>query len=263
MFKDFLGKHSNLVLTIGGLALFGAALYLVNRADKKSFSEIDAEVKRRSEEADGTLSEALTKKEIVKMEWKNYIPAAVCVGLGTAAFVSNNKIYEGKLAAVLATYSVAKNEIKEFTEKTTELVGEDKVKEIKSSIIDDHIKKNPPKEKIAEAAPKEEDGEVVRPNEMGDYPFYDAPNDRYFLSTDAKVNTAVNQLCKAQQVEMTITENQLYSLLGLNPTKHGDTEGWDVNKNGWVEVQFGTHVDDTGRTYRSIDYDTELLTDRW
>ena len=112
-------------LAIGGVVLTGI---FTAKATKTALELI--------EEAEEEKRGSLTKKEIVKVAYKPYIPVFI-IGLGSIAnilvlFVSENR----RIAALSAAYGISQLTLTEYKDKIVEMVGAEKAEEIESEIAD-------------------------------------------------------------------------------------------------------------------------------
>lgn len=178
----------------------------------------------------------ITTKEKFKRVWKYYIPPVVMGTATIACTIGAHSISLKRSAALAGAYAIAETSLKEFKDAAQEIVGEEKVKEIKDKIIDDKIKENPPS-----------------PNEvrmLGDDKTlcYDTYSGRYFTSTINDIKTAVNAVNTELFSDLRVSLNDMYYALGLSPVKLGAERGWDFNdaidrrKDFPIEARFTSHL---------------------
>lgn len=94
-------------------------------------------------EAENQKGEELSRVETIVAVAPAYV-APVAVGLATEALIfSANKDATNKILAAGAVATMYKDQLKDFTEKAKEVVGEAKVKDIKDEIGKENLRKDP------------------------------------------------------------------------------------------------------------------------
>ena len=209
-------KSTSGIWLIIGMGLTGVAIFFTAKGTIKSVKQV--------EKAEADLGRKLTKREIVKVTWKNYIPAAgAAVASGVAYFLGHKEHL--KKEAVFATgYAVSQATLNEYQNKTREIVGEEKEKEIRESIAKDRITKS------ESQAPTN----VVYSSGLGDL-FIDDRTGREFISTINRIDAAVNRINRQLMIEMFVPLNDFYYELGLSAVDTDD--GWHVD-DGLIEVNY-------------------------
>lgn len=205
-----LKKYSPVILT--GVSMLGvvATTILGIKATPKALKLIN--------EAEDIKGDKLTKKEIVKVAWKPYIPTAIsCVAtLGT---ILSLHILNAKTQNSLATAYVTLNNIhQEYVAKTKELYGEDADQKIKNAILNDHPI-------------------MFKDLSEGGQLFFDYQSLRYFESSIEEVLKAENDLNAEFAASGTVTMNDFYRLLGLEPLSYANEIGWYDNGT-YFEIKF-------------------------
>lgn len=253
-----ISKNSPTILT--GLAVGGlvTTVILAVKATPTVFSLIDDEVYSRYEESntDETFAEwlgvsksytwedrknILTKKEIVKLTWRYYIPAAA-VGTATIiCIVGANSINLRRNAAIGAVYSLTEAAFKEYKDKVTETLGKGKEQKVRDEIAKDRITNNPPN-----------NSEIIFTGK-GDVLCYDSISGRYFKSDIEKIRKAKNDLNEELLHDMFVSLNDAYYALGLPNTSLGDEMGWNIDK-GQIEFSFSSQLTENGEPCLVLDY---------
>lgn len=252
--KRTLAKHSPEILTGIGIAGMITAVVTAVKATPKAVKLIDDEIKNRTESntpdeegnIDGLVkteneSYKLPVKDTVKTAWKCYIPTAVTIAASTACVVGGSSVNLRRNAALATAYSLSETALKEFKEKTAEIVGEDKEREIKDAVAKGKIEKNPPRT-----------SEVVFTG-TGKVLCYDSITGRYFKSDKETIRKAVNDLNMRLRDEMYVSLNDFYYEIGLKETKFGDLLGWNMDR-GYIDVEYSSQLDDSGTPCLVIDY---------
>lgn len=171
-------------------------------------------------------------KDVIKLTWPCYIPAAAVGTITVACIIGANSINLRRSAALASAYSLTEAAFKEYQAKVVETIGDRKEKEVRDEIAKDRVKKNPPVE-----------GNIIYTGK-GSSLCLDSLSGRYFHSDIEALNKAQNKINKKMLSEMWITQNEWYSELGLEPIKTGETIGW--NTDHLIELSFSAIlVDET------------------
>ena len=189
-------------------------------------------VNRIQQKKEETKHKKLTTKETIDATWKCYVPAACAEILGTACILTGSHIKGQKLAALGTACSMAEGTLREYQGKMKELLGNKKEEEVRNSVIQDRIEKNPP--------PQELIRETVTGH--GDTLFYDVMSGRYFYSDLESLKRAANKLSWHMNngMENYISLNEWYMEIGIESIRIGDMIGWN-SKRGVIEVATTHH----------------------
>lgn len=226
-------KNSPVILTAVGLTGMVTSTVLAVKATPLALDLI--------REAEFEKGEELTKTEIVKTTWKPYMPAVGTAIFSIACIIGANSIHMRRSAALATAYKLSQSALHEFKDKAIEVVGEEKVSEIKQKISQDKVDKDP----VSKT-------EVII-TDKGKTLMYDTISGRYFESDIEEVKKIVNELNRDMLSDMYISLNQFYSAIGLQHTKAGYDLGWQCDK-GLIEVEFGATIADDGRPCITIDF---------
>lgn len=190
----------------------------------------------------------LTRKEIVELTWKQYIPAAgigivsaACIVLGTTKNVKRN-------AALATVYALSENTLKEYQRKTKEIIGEEKAKEIDTEVAKARCKEVP-------VIVEDNDSAYITYTGYGDTLIYDTFSGRYFRSTATAVERAVNQVNKHIFNDYLMTVNDFYNEINVPTIGAGNLIGWKSDKD-MMEISFDSDVDTNGNPYLVLTYVT-------
>jgi len=161
-------------------------------------------------DAEAEKGEKLTVPEVVGATWKCYaLPAAatvIAVGSGWASLHESAK-HNARLATALASGELA---LAEYQQKTREVVGEKKEREIRDEIARD------------KAAKAIEDGTEPYPTGFGEDIFVLAYDGSKFKSTQETNDRAAIAICeRLVGGEMFVEYNELRYEMGLGPTDIG------------------------------------------
>lgn len=232
-----ISKNSPTILT--GMAVAGLVTTVVFaiKATPKALEILDQEKILRKDYDD---DRPITKKDVVKLTWKTYLPTFL-MGTGTiACIVFANKINLRRNAVLASLYGLSETALKEYQNKVIETIGENKERKIKDEIIGDKIKNNPPKESSIILTGK------------GDTLCYDVLSGRYFKSDIENIRKIENETNKRLLSNMWVSLNELYLDLGLPAIDLGRDIGWDVDN--MLEFHFTSKLTEDGKPCLVIDY---------
>ncbi len=191
--------------------------------------------------------EKLTKKEIVKTVWKNYIPTAVFF-VGTASCIISAAILNKKQQTSLASaYALMSASYNKYKNKVKELFGEEAHEKVISEIAAEKAKGN---YISAEAMWQNTTLEFGDDEEEVTFYLADGGEGRYFTSTVNKVLQAEYHLNRNYFLNAcSLTLNDFYELLGIEPTDFGENVGWfldDYSELYWIDFDHYKTVQDGG-----------------
>jgi hypothetical protein len=134
--------------------------------------------------------------------------------------IAGNHVNNKRNAALAAAYTISETALQEYQDKAKEIVGDKKEQQIREAVGKDTVEKTYKKGSTLVSG-------------SGDYRFYDELSGRYFNSTWNKVLKSANELnANAIGGEDTITLNDWYEAIGLDPVELGEERGWSVYNNG-------------------------------
>lgn len=172
---------------------------------------------------------------------KEYAPAFALGVLSMACIVSSHHILSTRNAALVAAYNVVSDEFKSYRREVVKEYGEEKDKEIRlRTRVDDAAEQEAPFEAAGEhEKSKRNVGRYTR--------FFDESSREYVRNADynkafllAQQNSANNQL-KAYGM---LFLNDVYKMLGFDPTPEGSVVGWVYTKENEQFVDFGIYEGD-------------------
>lgn len=250
----FLKDNSPTILTgmsvAGLISTVGLAIKATPKAFaiKNSYQEDIWNVQDQIE--NGDISEESGKKEIRDDKihlaldiCKIYAPAAVSGVVTIACIVGAHSISMKRNAALAALYSISEKSLKEYKDKTKEIVGNSKAEKIEDELIKDKLSKNPlGKEYVIETG----DGDTL---------CYDVYSGRYFKSDIEKIKQAINEFNQAMLYENSMSLNDFYGMLNLKHVRLGDNIGWTVDK--FLEPSFRSSLASDMTPVLVLDYAVE------
>lgn len=219
--ETFCKEKQPTILTVGGaITLLGATVSGI-AATIKSTRMVDAEERR--------LGRRMTKKEIFKLVWKNYIVTAGAATAGTISVVIGQKQNNKRIAFVTAagelatsTASAAINELHEYKKHVAQKIGDEAANDIKKA-VDDKI---------------HADGDKTTNETIKDNVFYIGDKEtsriiyeegitgRRFTARPIDIEKAEVRLTSEMQSRGWINENDIHEALGLSETDNGERNGY-------------------------------------
>lgn len=186
----------------------------------------------------------LTKKEIVQMSWKSYLPSAISFGVSAACLIGANSVKTKRNALLASAYTISERALLEYKDKVIEVVGDEKEREIRDAVSRDRIKKDPVDE-----------GAIIFTG-SGDVLCYEPVSGRYFKSDVNKIRKAENEMNHYIIQDMSYSFNMWCSDLGLPSNKVGNDIGWNVD-DGMVELYFSSQLTDDQEPCLVINYSVD------
>lgn len=185
------------------------------KATPKALYILEQDRDRREKESEYGAIDPLTKREVIKLVWRCYIPTAAMAVATIACGVGANSINLQRNAALASVYGIAEASLKEFEAKVVETIGEAKTQKIKDEIAKDHVAKNPM-----------QNSNLIITN-SGDMLCYDDYSGRYFRGDLDKIRRA--EFAIKQQIfsESCASLNDAYYEMGLPMVPAGKDIGWN------------------------------------
>jgi len=184
-------------------------------ATPKALYILEQDRDRRERESENGAIDPLTKREVIKLVWRCYIPTAAMAFATIACGVGANSINLQRNAALASVYGIAEASLKEFENKVVETIGEAKTQKIHDDIAQDHLTKNPV-----------ESSQVIITG-GGDMLCYDDYSGRYFKGDIDKIRKAENRLVKECNGDAYPSLNDFYYEIGLPIIPMGSDCGWN------------------------------------
>lgn len=219
--ETFCKEKQPTILTVGGaITLLGATVSGIV-ATIKSTRMVDAEERR--------LGRRMTKKELFKLVWKNYIVTAGAAVAGTTSVIIGQKQNNKRIAFVTAageiatsTASAAINELSEYKKHVAQKIGDEAANDIKKA-VDDKIHADG--DKTTEETRKD-NVLCICDNETSKIIYEEGISGRRFTARPIDIEKAEVRLTAEMQSRGWINENNIHEALGLAPTDNGDRNGY-------------------------------------
>lgn len=222
IFKDVrngLSKHSPEILTGIGIAGMVTTVIFAVQATPKALQLIE-------EKKDEEHKDELTALETVKVAWKPYVPAAVTGIVSVACLIGANSVHAKRNAALATAYQLSSTALSDYKEKLIETVGEKKEKAVRDKIAQDKVDKDP----------IESTNVII--SGSGKSLCYDPQFGQYFESTIDDIKRAVTELNyrMINRGEEYVSLNDFYDELGIERIDVGEQLGWNMGRDGKIEV---------------------------
>ena len=228
-------KHSPEILT--GIAVVSGitSTVLAVKATPKAM--------RLLEEAREEKGEELTAKETVKTAWKCYIPATLSGAASISCMIGAQSVNTRRSAALATAYKLSEEAFSIYKDKVVETIGEKKEEEIRSKVAKERIDRNPV------------DNREVIITGSGAVLCYDVMSGRYFESDIETLRRIQNDLNMRMINGFSyVTLSEFYDELGLRHTKTSDELGWNLNRDGQIDIRFDTELTEDNRPCVVVDF---------
>lgn len=182
------------------------------------------------------LNGKLTKKEKIKLVWKNYIPAATSGILTTTLIISGAKLESKKTATAYSLLSISEKAFIEYKDKVVEQIGSKKEQGLRDQIAQDRVTKT----------------NTVIVSDTGNVLCYEMHTGRYFNSDIESIKKAQNTVNSQMIRSDEATLNDFYYLLGLPQTSYSGMTGWTSDK--MLDITFSAVMAEDGRPCIAFEY---------
>lgn len=232
--RDWICKHSPEILT--GVGIIGGVTTVITAV------KVTPKVYLTLNKAEEEKGQPLTKKEIIKIGWKPYLPSMLMGGASICCVIGATAINRKRTAALSAAYAISENALLRYRDKVIETLGEKEDKKIRQKISEDDVKNDKP----------EKDHIII--TSKGNTLCKDSISGRYFRSDVDKIRKVINELNREITHQNYISLNKLYENLGLTPIKNGDNLGWNID-DGLIEINFDACLTEDEEPCIVVDYD--------
>lgn len=227
--------NSPVILTAIGVSGTITTAVLTGKATIKAYKEVqEKEVVVYSHRDDDW-----SKKEIVKLTWKFYIPAGLSAGMTIGCIIGAAKVGARRTAAITAAYSLSERAFSEYKEKVVEKIGSGKEQSVRDDIA---------KEKVLQSAPSKE--VIVVGN--GNVLCCELHTGRYFNADMETLRKAENDINAQLIREVDATLNDFYYMVKLPQTDSSGYFGWNADK--LLALDFTTTLTEDGRPCLAFAY---------
>lgn len=225
--RPFLTKHEpEILMGIGIGGLIFSTVWAI-KATEKAVRKLDLKKEKLKKEK-------LTFKETFVETWKLYLPVVVSVGISVPCIIAGNRVSSRRNAALITAYTLTETAFQTYQDKTKEVVGEKKEKEIHENTSKDLIKNG-----------KYDNKNVIITGD-GESLFYEPLSGRYFKTSWNKISRAANELNATAigGIFGVISLTDWFNKLGLDETAISDTIGWSIEngKAGLLDISIDSHL---------------------
>lgn len=237
-------KHSPEILTGIGIAGMIATTVMAVKATPKALRLIEeAGYEKGADENPIQDMEftPLTPFEIVKASWKCYIPSVITGATSIACLIGASSVNVRRNAALATAYTISETALREYKDKVVETFGEKKEQVVRDAVAKNKVEKNPVN-----------NTEVIVTNN-GNTLCLDGLSGRYFRSDIDKLKKSENALNHQMLSDGSVSLNDFYYEIGLDPIHLGDDLGWDT-RTGLIELQFSSQLASDGTPCLVLDF---------
>lgn len=235
--QTFVTKNGPEILTgIGITGMIGTAFMAVKATPK--YLQLIEEEKRKI----NTSCEKLPPKTIVMTCWKCYAPAFITGALSTACLIGATSVNSRRNAMLAAAYKLSETALSEYKDAVVETIGEKKEKAVREKVAEKQLEKNP--------ASKTE----VFVTGRGETLCYDPLSGRYFKSDVEQLRKIENDLNYRLLHHMYVSLNEVYVMLGLETNELGAALGWNVDRCGYIKIDFDAKLTDKNEPCLVVDF---------
>lgn len=215
--KTFTGKNASGILTGIGVGL----------GLSSTISMVPATVKavKKVQQKETDYGRKLSKKEVVKEVWTEYIPAATGSVIAASCIVGGYSKHCKELTAVATAYKITETTLRDYKAAVAEEVGQDVAKAIDSRAA----------QKQSESGIERNGGSIMVCGTSGgnNVLFQDSLSGRCFYTTMNNVENSRNILNDKLNTQDYISVNEWYNILNIDnlvATDTGDRLGWNRTK---------------------------------
>lgn len=248
--KHSVGKHAPQILMGVGITGMVTTTILAVKATPKAMQLIAEAEYEKKDTVEGEDIE-LTPIEIVKVAWKPYIPAMITGAISVGCLIGSSNVSTRRTAAIATAYKLSEAALSEYKDAVIETIGEKKEKQIKEKVAAKKLEQNPVN-----------DAQIIMTGN-GDTLCYDSISGRYFNSNIEKIKKVINEINYTLRNENSVSLNYFYDQLNLESTTIGEDLGWNIDRDGYLDVDFGTQLAKNGQPCIVLNYSVMPKYDYW
>jgi hypothetical protein len=245
--EKFVADNSPTILTSIGVAGVVATAFFTGKASIKVHKILEWEredLYNKAYEVDPSIDFKdfhLDPKEKVNLVWREFIPPALMGAATIAAIIGANQVGNRRAAALAAAYTLSEKASNEFREKVKERLGEQKVREIKDEIAQEHV--------------NAKSSEIVIIGD-GKVKCLEQYTGRYFMLRSVEdIKAAQNNINYQVNNYGYASLSEFYDMLDIPHTSFSDEVGWKSDK--LLEISIGAALDEDSRPVVAFDYRVE------
>lgn len=235
-FKNSIAKHSPEILTGIGVAGLVTTTVMGIKATPKALYLLE-------ERKDELETDDLPVIEVVKTAWKPYVPTIVTGAFSIACIIGASSVNAKRNAALATAYKLSEEAFSTYKAKVIETIGEKKELAVREKVDKERIDRNPVSS-----------SEVVITG-RGESLCYDVISGRYFNCDLQKIREVKNDLNELMiGGDSYVSLSQFYDGVNLPHTEISDYIGWNLYKDGKIDIRLGSQISDDGRPCIVVDY---------
>ena len=226
--KFFIFKHSPEILT--GISILGVATTTVLTINATSHA---TQILNDLREQNPEISQDEFRKKAIKPLVCEYAPVLICAGATITCIVCANIIQSKRLAALASSYVLTNTKFDEYKEAVAAKLGNKKADELKGTLNEKLLSKNPPEEQ-----------KIVVLEDGSDTLIYDANSGRYFRSSIERLRRIEADMNRLLLADDWVSMNDIYEQLKLDPIDLGNLMGFDTANGDTIIFDFGATITD-------------------
>jgi hypothetical protein len=238
--EKFTTDNSPAILTGIGIAGVVGTAYLTGKATVRAVDIIDRE---RSIQFRTTGIQPWSRKEVVLLVWKFYIPPVTVGALTIASIYGANHVGTRRATAMAAAYSISEKAFSEYKEKVVDKLGEKQEQVVRDELAQERVERNP------------SDDATVIITDGGEVLCYEQFTGRYFKSSMETIKQAVNEINYNILHQGYASLTDFYHEVGIPRTGLSDELGWNTDQ--LLEIDYSTVLSTDGRPCVAIDFNTQ------
>jgi len=236
--KRSLSNNAPVILSVlSSVGVITTAVTAIN-ATPKAVRIINDERLDRANETMRLPIEPFTKKEIIQVTWKCYIPTALIGASTIACIFGANALNKQQQASLASAYALLAQSYSKYKNKVKELYGKD----LDKTVTDD--------------IQKDDAESMINPGAK--LLFYDELSDRFFEAAEIDVFRAEYDTNRQYALDHEVNLNTFYEFLDLPITDAGTDVGWSVDASdafygySWIEFAHELCHKEDGTEYYKI-----------
>lgn len=236
----FLRKHGGTFLAVAASVGVVATAIETGRATTKAkhLLEVDEALRKYNEDEQGVVEEPPTKKQIVLICWKAYVPAVILGGGTIACILGSNALNKKQIAGLTAAYMALGKTYQTYRAQVRRTIGDQQENEIFET---------------AKSIEMAEKNQTVKNSATEKLLCYDPIGKRYFHATETELMDAFYNVNRNFALNGEVSLNDFYSFLpGLDFTPEGDMLGWCAEylsnewEYYWIDFSYAKQQTDDG-----------------
>lgn len=248
-----LRRNSSSILTGLGVAGSLTSAVLAVKATPRVIRKLDAAYLEKNgvefaSQLDGLPVESLTKREVIAVAWRDYVPALGVEILTITSIIGAQSINLRRQATLVSLVGISETALREYQERMA-VEAPTKDRKVRDDIARKQLEDHP----VNDAQVIIVDG--------GDQLFYDSYTDRYFKSSMQRVQKAINDINARINNQQFASLNELYDKLGLKHVSQGDDMGWTPEH--VLEMDYSTHMTEDDRSAIVLTYYNMPIMGAW